>query len=74
MGTARRAELAMAGKVVANCWAVFGLPLTVTVGTPLAGLGLDVAVPDGVEEASRMAKREDVACMTPWVELMKMRK
>jgi len=70
-GSTSWAPLARAGKVVANCMVGFGLPLTVTVGTPAAGLAL---VPVGEAEEARTVKREDVACITPWVELMKIRK
>lgn len=70
-GTARLAPFAMAGKVVANCCVGLGLPLTVTVGTPGAGLGL---VPEGVVPEATIEKRGEVECITPCVEFMKMRK
>lgn len=62
----------MAGNVVANCSVGFGPPLTTTVGTPPDGVTVGVEV--GVVPAARMEKRFEVACITPCVELMKMRK
>jgi hypothetical protein len=65
------AALAIAGNVVAN-WAVgFGPPLTATVDTLASGEGAGEV---GVLDAARIVKREELAYMTPCVELMKMRK
>ena len=65
-----RTPLPMAANVVANCCVGFELPLTVTVGAD-AG---DGCVLFGDEDAGRMVKRGEVACITPCVELMKIRK
>jgi hypothetical protein len=61
----------MAANVVANGCVGFGLPLTVTV------TALEIAdgcVLFGELEAGRMVKRGEVACSTPCVELMNIRK
>lgn len=57
--------------MVANGWAGFGVPLTVTVGTSGTGEG---GVEVGEAFGARMVKRCDVACIIPCVEFRKMRK
>jgi len=64
------APFATAAKVVANGLVGCAEPLTVTVAASWA----EVAEAVGVEPAARIVNRGDVACMTPCVELMKIRK
>ena len=65
------APFAIAANVVAKGIVGFGPPLIVTVGTLSAGDGGEEL---GVALGARMVKRFDVACMTPCVELIKIRK
>lgn len=61
----------MAANVVANGCVGSGPVLTVTVVAPEIGDGCELF---GDEEAGRIVKRGEVACSTPWVELMNIRK
>ena len=65
------APFAIAANVVAKGIVGFGPPLIVTVGTLSAGDGGEEL---GVALGARTVKRFDVACMTPCVELIKIRK
>ena len=66
-----RSLFPIAANVVANCCVGFELPLTVTVVTRDTG---DGCVEFADDDAGRMVKRGEVACSTPWVELMKIKK
>lgn len=66
-----KAAFGTAGNVVANASVGSGAPLTVTVAALASGGDwLD----EGDAEDARIVKRSEVACMTPCVELMKIRK
>jgi hypothetical protein len=57
--------------VVANSGAGVGVPLAVTVGTPLDGEG---GVMEGVASAARIVNVLEIAYICPMVELIKRRK
>jgi len=68
--TRATAPFRIAGNVVWKTLVGFGLPLMVIVG--MVGSVRAVGV-EAVEDA-RILNRAEVPCITPWVELMKMRK
>lgn len=71
-GTIPTAPLcANAGNVVAKALVGCGGPLTVTVGTALSGVKPLLV---GLPPEARIVNLGEVACMTPCVEFMKMRK
>lgn len=65
------APLGRVAKVVANSGVGIGVPLTVTVGTLLAG---EEAVTEGVESAARTVNGLESVYISPMVELIKRKK
>ena len=71
-GTMETAPFWIAGNVVWKFLVGCGLPLIVMVG--MLGSVRATVVEGFNDEDGRMLNRAEVACITPWVELMKMRK